>query len=236
MDTDMFSSQLQPQMDCSGKYPMLFSNYESYNIDNMFFIGSLMHSSDNKKSSGGFIHGFRYLIESFVRMNYTAFEYNKLETCDQVVETFMHRINVSSALYQMFGVLCDIFFKHESSFFHVEQVPLQYLLSNLNTKLNIPNTVVFIVTLEFNPVYETNLQKIGDKPTSIGRESNAQLLHPVVRIFDNKSKDMQGLSLQRLDLECDDIVHFDEHLTADFTNDKKYKNKFMRLIKSYGLD
>ena len=51
------------------KYPEINGKYESSNNTNLFFIGSLMHSLDCKKSSGGFIHGFRYLIKFFVNMN-----------------------------------------------------------------------------------------------------------------------------------------------------------------------
>jgi hypothetical protein len=52
------------------KLPKINTKYESVNNNNLFFIGSLMQSLDYKKSSGAFIHGFRYLIKGFVNINY----------------------------------------------------------------------------------------------------------------------------------------------------------------------
>ena len=41
------------------KYPSVSSWYEVTNVKNMFVAGTAMHSRDWRKSSGGFIHGFR---------------------------------------------------------------------------------------------------------------------------------------------------------------------------------
>ena len=43
-------------------------NFESVNVNNLFFVGPLMHYQDYRKSSGAFIHGFRYLIKSFISL------------------------------------------------------------------------------------------------------------------------------------------------------------------------
>lgn len=42
------------------KYPMIDGSYESIDYHNLFYAGTLTHSLDFRKSSGGFIHGFRY--------------------------------------------------------------------------------------------------------------------------------------------------------------------------------
>ena len=42
------------------KYPKIDAAFESVEYENMFFTGTATHSLDFRKSSGGFIHGFRY--------------------------------------------------------------------------------------------------------------------------------------------------------------------------------
>jgi cation diffusion facilitator CzcD-associated flavoprotein CzcO len=44
------------------KFPLLEDHYESFQFKNMYFIGVNSHGLDYKKSSGGFIHGFRYSV------------------------------------------------------------------------------------------------------------------------------------------------------------------------------
>ena len=69
-DTSMFDFNIQ--LTYNKKFPKINYNYESINNKNIYFIGSLMHSKDFKKSSGGFIHGFRYLLKLFVNLNYNV--------------------------------------------------------------------------------------------------------------------------------------------------------------------
>ena len=42
------------------KFPMIDGSYESIDYHNLFYAGTIAHSLDFRKSSGGFIHGFRY--------------------------------------------------------------------------------------------------------------------------------------------------------------------------------
>ena len=49
----------------SKKYPLIDGGYESTQFSNLYFGGTVAHSLDFRKSSGGFIHGFRYAGKSF---------------------------------------------------------------------------------------------------------------------------------------------------------------------------
>ena len=42
------------------KYPKINGDFQSYDYKNVYFAGTIAHSLDFRKSSGGFIHGFRY--------------------------------------------------------------------------------------------------------------------------------------------------------------------------------
>lgn len=47
------------------KYPKINYDYESTDYENLYFAGTVAHSLDFRKSSGGFIHGFRYTSRWF---------------------------------------------------------------------------------------------------------------------------------------------------------------------------
>ena len=56
-------SDIKPRT-CKGrknKFPVITPDYMSVSAPNMYFAGGLTHSLDFRKSSGGFIHGFRYM-------------------------------------------------------------------------------------------------------------------------------------------------------------------------------
>uniref|UniRef100_A0A6C0I287 FAD/NAD(P)-binding domain-containing protein n=1 Tax=viral metagenome TaxID=1070528 RepID=A0A6C0I287_9ZZZZ len=107
----------------SDKYPALGLNYGSINNKNLFFIGAAMHGFDYGKSSGGFIHGFRYLIKSCIHQLFGLSTKNSFKKFDIInkngfnyleytkfINFIIERINTASSLYQMFGVLSDKFY------------------------------------------------------------------------------------------------------------------------------
>ena len=240
-DDSMFDETLKPALHDEQKYPMINGMYESYNIPNLFFIGALMHSFDFKKSSGGFIHGFRYLIVNFVKINYTSFQPLLCNNIDDLSFHFSKRINTSSALYQMHGQLCDVFYKMDQYYIYFEQVPLSYIFTMLNTKIYIPLTHIFILTLEYGTKIESDLKDLGKSVSGIGNESQAILLHPVIRVYNNIYDTFVGcnptfeptyLNLKHIS-GLTDIQHFDEELLTNFKSKKIYYDKFKRIVKSY---
>ena len=50
------------------KYAAMKNNYESTRVQNMFFAGTNTHIRDFRKSSGAFIHGFRYTVRALHRL------------------------------------------------------------------------------------------------------------------------------------------------------------------------
>jgi hypothetical protein len=208
----------------NNKYPSIKNNYESINNKNLYFIGSLMHSLDFRYSSGGFIHGFRYLIKAFINLNYNImfenkeFDFNNIYDCNVLCEYIINRINTSSDLYQMFGVVSDIIY------YNVKNKKITYF-HNIPFNAHIPiqdnNHLFFVITLEYGDNKVTDIFKIGRKVSSIGTESNSTLIHPVIKIYNSYPYYLI------------DIIHFDEDLFAEFNDKNKYYNKLFRIIKSY---
>jgi hypothetical protein len=219
-DDSIFNFKLN--LTVNKKYPEIKINYESSNNQNLYFIGALMHSEDYRKSSGGFIHGFRYLIKSFFNMNYPVpFEKNDftISTFEDLIlfaKFILDRINNSSDLYQMFYYINDIFY------FNIQSKNIVYY-KNIKKNLELENdyNLYFTLSLEFGPKV-TNILEIGNPTTSIGTETNSVLIHPIIRIFTNQKV-------------CIDVVHFDEDLFAEFHDASKYFYKLLRTLKPYLL-
>ena len=224
MDTSIFSLELALTDD--KKYPAINQKYESVNNPNLFFIGSLMHSLDYKISSGGFIHGFRYLIEYFFHLNFDrAFDMQRFakKNMNSLVNHIIYKINYTSALYQMYGQLVDVFIYNSTKeeITYVNNVHYSFLGTHPSNE----TLTYFVVSLEYsNKEPETDITKIGGRFTSIGKESNAVLLHPVLRVLKDTPEINKALV---------DEIHFDEDLYARFSGKDKYIEKLTRALKMF---
>ena len=207
----------------NNKFPLINYNFESVNNKNLFFIGSLMHSVDFRKSSGGFLSGFRYLIKFFININYqipfdyVEFNFTTKDDIIKLVDHIIYRINTSSDIYQMFGYLGDIFY------YNLQEGKVHYFKNvhiHGNYFKNDINIIIFKLTLDFGE-RETDIMKIGEKKSFIGSESRAHLIHPILKIYNSHP------------LSIIDIIHFDEELFSEFTDTSKYHEKLFRILKSF---
>ena len=207
------------------KYPEIKANFESVNNNNLFFIGSIMHSLDFRKSSGGFIHGFRYLIKLFTQINYNdiipfeiiKFKFNgSLDFYDDLCKHILYRINNSASLYQMFGTMCDLFYydKNNKEIIYYNNLTKNYIN---NMMPNLPK-LYNIVQLDYGDK-EYDIRKISNF-----NKYNPTFIHPEILIIE-KDNDTTKLI---------DKIIIEEDLFADFSN-KKYKDKIMRTIKGCNL-
>lgn len=208
------------------KYPAIKNNYESPNNPNLFFIGALMHSLDFKKSSGGFIHGFRYLINYFYQLNYSQSFYVKTfkvkENFKPLLDFLYERMNRSSALYQMYGQMSDIFY-HD-----IKNGEVVYYLNVHGSLLDNPifkdiHHTFYTLTLEYGDTIIKQIDKLGANDVSIGKESYSYLLHPILNIYTPSDS---GKTLV-------EKVHFSEDLLADFSNKNKYYEKMGRTLRMF---
>jgi len=223
-DTSIFGFELT--LTENMKYPEINHRYESVNNPNLYFIGALMHSHDYKISSGGFIHGFRYLIDYFFHLNYDRkFDIQRFTTknLNTLVNHILYKINYTSALYQMYGQLVDIFIYNSSKtdITYVNNVHYSFLTTHPSNE----TLTYFVVSLEYSAKEpETDITKLGGRFTSTGKESHAVLLHPVIRVL----KDTPTINKSLVD-----EIHFDEDLFARFSSKEKYIDKLSRTLKMF---
>jgi thioredoxin reductase len=222
-DTSIFDLDLK--LTINGKYPHITGKYESVNNEGLFFIGALMHSHDYKQSSGGFIHGFRYLIKYFFNIHYKSnisIKTFQKASPTKLVSHIVDRLNTASSLYQMYSNMVDIFIINttQNDILYIEDVTQKFAESDVPQ----PKMLYGVITLEYGlerPV--TDMMTIFGRDTEIGRECKARYIHPVIRVYREKV-DREHLV---------DEIHFDEDLFAKFTDINKYTNKLLRALKMF---
>ena len=209
------------------KYPKINYKYESDNNKNLYFIGTLMHSLDYKISSGGFIHGFRYLIKYFVNLNYDRlfniidFNYKNLE---DIVNHVIYKINNTSPMYQMHRILGDIicFDKNTKEIKYINDVSTDFFIFN---KIFPDNTdkIFITITLEFANEKINDIKSLGLKFSSIGFENKSKYIHPIFRVYNINNKIEKLIEEQ----------HLDEDLNAEFTNNNLYFDRILRILRMF---
>ena len=208
----------------NNKFPLTKYNYESSNNNNLFFIGSLMHSKDYLKSSGGFIHGFRYLIKLFTQINYNIdycikeFNFNGNMLCyNELANYIEYRINNASSIYQMFGILGDVFYydKTQKKIIYIQDQTIQ----NIMVMPQLINIDCFnVINLEYGDNL-TNIKEIGGF-----NKYNPSLLHLKIYIYEKRN----GVPILQ------DRITFEEDLIAQFNN-YNIKNKIKQTLKMCNL-
>lgn len=206
------------------KYPSISTSYESTNNKNIFFIGSLMHSLDYKKSSGGFIHGFRYLIRFFYQLNYSnQFDvqtFNVKNNFKPLLDFLYERMNRSSTLYQMYGQMSDIFY-HDMNKGEVVYYSNVHRSLVTHPMFQEKNHYFYGLTFQYGDIIIKEIDKLGRNDVSIGKECISYLLHPILTVFSPQYKNLV------------DQVHFSEDLLADFSNKEKYYEKMGRALRMF---
>lgn len=194
----------------NGKYPAVKHTYESINNQNLFFVGTLMHSLDCKISAGGFIHGFRYLIKFFVESLYDKHILLKFTTNLSLATHIYDRFNKSSSLYLMFNFMCDVVVIENGEFLYTEGLTLEAIKN-----LKVSHMVIQLRTKKFNSIDEFFTQ---------GQNYNidSKFLHPYIKIVAKNSK-------------IDEEIMFHEDTLAMF-DDLKVFHKVLATVDKFSVN
>lgn len=221
-----------------GHLPDITPEYESTSHQGLYFIGSLSHALEKGKSSGGFIHGFRYVIRYFYQLHYLEsfpIRYvdimkdtnsldqlvnNQLDLTEFSQQLFIH-LNQTSAMYQMYGLIATIFYREGDRMKMVMDV--SHYLYTYTVRHNHPiqdmNEYVFCITLEYGKEKNLLMNRVGLKESTTGTEHLSKLLHPVIRVYRHH--------------EFIKEYHFDEDLLAKFIHPIVYHKRLIDIITPY---
>merc|ERR1719424_1131672 len=147
-DTSFYHESIAPKRCVRDKYPVSGPGYESPDTPGLFFAGTRAHYRDYRKSSGGFIHGFRYTARALHRWlgETTANRMWPMTAVrrhpKQITEKVMERVGSSSGLYQMFSELTELLVvsgspKSKAGEFlgYLEEVPIALIPELLETSI-----------------------------------------------------------------------------------------------------
>lgn len=184
MDPSIFDDSCRPALCIDDRFPAQTAEWESVNIPDLFYAGVLMHARDFKRTTSGFIHGFRYNVRALHRVfeqRYHAEPWPRAEVAadpEGLADAFLERINQTSALWQQFGFLGDLYTIEDGERAHRrEEIPLDLLGEQYLPELR----EAYVVTLEFGKVVGDpfNIQRSPDPE----RAEESVFLHPVIRHY-----------------------------------------------------
>ncbi len=189
-DPSIFAEDCRPELVISDRFPAQTSEWESTNVKGLYFAGTLMQVRDFKKSTSGFIHGFRYGIRALHRIleqKYHSIPWPHRDLPPQpqaLMEAVIERVNRTSGLWQQFGFLCDlIVLSQDQRARYYEELSIDYVRESEFGAAE----RYFTVSLEYGPDHD----KLDPFDIAIGRiaqddperSHQGRYLHPVVRFY-----------------------------------------------------
>ena len=186
-DDSIFDDTCRPELVISDRFPAQTEQWESVNVPGLYFAGTLSQVRDFKKSTSGFIHGFRYAVRALhkileLRYADTPWPATKVDAAPEpITDAIIARVNRTSALWQQFGFLADVVTVAGHDARYHDEVPVDYFTrAGLGAADH-----AFVVTLEYGPdhdrvdPFDITVSRIAqDTP---GQAHDAAYLHPVVR-------------------------------------------------------
>jgi thioredoxin reductase len=215
LDDTIFGEGARPELTINDRFPQLTAEWESVNVPDLFFAGTLTQVRDFKKYTSAFIHGFRYGVRALSRVLGRRYDgapwpYRTLPAeAGAIADALLDRLNHTSALWQQFGFLCDfvsVASGEDTARYH-EEMPFDLLHE---PGYGATGDVV-TVSLEYGAGHAA----IDPFDVQAGREWEAdptredRYLHPVVRHF--------------RDGELVAVKHLPEQIYNEWTAEDEYR-------------
>jgi thioredoxin reductase len=192
-DASIFDGSCRPELTINDRFPAQNSGWESVNVPDLHFAGTLTQMRDFKKSTSGFIHGFRYGVRALHHMlewrhHGIAWPHRTLPADPgAVADAILERVNRTSALWQQFGLLADVVSlaagPGEAGPRYQEEVPVDFAHEYADEEGF--GERYLTVTLEYGPdhdlhdPFDINVGRIAQSDAAASDQG--RYLHPVVR-------------------------------------------------------
>jgi thioredoxin reductase len=210
-DDTIFDPSCRPEMTVNGRFPNQTSAWESTNVADLYFAGTLMQMRDYRKSTSGFVHGFRYNVRALHRIFEQRYHgrpwpgRTMAATPEDLTAAVIDRVNRTSALWQQFGFLCDVLTVDGRTATHHEELPVDYVHDGEFGG----HDHYYLVTLEYGPHHVApdpfNVTRI--ERHDHGRANDSNFLHPVVRRFAGGDLGAEHHVIEDLQAEWREDVH-----------------------------
>jgi len=187
-DASIFEEGCRPRLTIKDRFPEQTSEWESTNVTDLYFAGTLTQMRDFKKTTSGFIHGFRYNVRCLHRIlagKYYGEEWPSRPVqldAESLTGAVIGRVNRTSALWQQFGFICDlIVVAPGGGARYYEEVPVDYVRSSEFGA----GDHYYTVTLEYGPeeAFEDPFAAQRVPRDDAERSHQSNFLHPIIRRF-----------------------------------------------------
>ena len=185
-DGSIFDPSCQPDLAYGGALPAMTSEWESTNIRDLYFLGTLMQMRDRKKTMSSFIHGFRHNLAALDQMfdrKYRGKDWQQVSEiplepkalADKVIE----RVSTAPAMFLQPGFLCDLLSisREENRAFYYEDMPRDYIRDTEGSR----HDDFDVISLEYGHV--DGYHDPFAMPRGVGVVEDFYL-HPILRRFE----------------------------------------------------
>lgn len=207
-DGSIFDDSCCPATAIDDRFPAQTSAWESVNVPGLYFAGTLMQMRDFKKKQSGFIHGFRYNIKMLHSLLELKYEGQPLpRRCisadpESITDAIIKRVNLTSALWQQTGYMCDLVVVHndEKTAEYYEDLTLDYVADHFSQEDR-----YYTITLEFGQeridAAHDVFQVARPHKNDVSHADQSTGIHPIVRRY-----------------RCGDLLHV-HHVIEDFASE-----------------
>ncbi len=184
-DTSIFVDTCRPELAYNGKLPTMTCEWESTNVKDLYFAGTLTQMRDYQKTMSNVVHGFRFnthFLSQLLAYKYhnTAFPHRDIRRdAVEMTRYILERFSESAALFLQPGFLCDLLVLPQSiqAVHCFTNVPLDYVYE----KWLAVGGHFYTLSLEYGH-YEGSPRHLVRDPDP-HQAHNDIYLHPVVRHF-----------------------------------------------------
>jgi len=185
----LFPSDTAPAADARSKFYDLDATWQT-TVPGLYCIGTSMQARDHRAATS-FIHGFRYNVRTLfhlleekhhgVDLPARHFPVRGEDDVDELAAYLVTRLSVTSALYQQFGVLCDVLLLDDDQVRVCPELPVDYVRER--PRMGDAENMV-VVTLEYGfHRYPSREPLDFILPADFGHPETSAFLHPVFRQY-----------------------------------------------------
>jgi thioredoxin reductase len=185
MDTSVFDASCRPEMIRDGRFPGSRPDWQSSNVDGLYFAGTIAQARDSRHASSPFIDGFRYNLRTFTallreRYDGVPLPYDVVAADPAALtELVLDRVNWSSALWTQFEYFCDAYVSDAATghLRHYQDLPEDYAVTRFEGESH-----YYTVGLRWGRDDYGDVFAIDRHPTP-DRARESAFIHPVIRRY-----------------------------------------------------
>lgn len=185
-DFGIFDETCTPRRRSGGRLPAMTCEWESVNVPNLFFIGTLMQARDYRKTMSAFIHGFRHNIIALVKIlavrdgrDGWPGQRRLSAKSGELTQLLLERLSTSAPLLLQPGFFGDVVLPGPDRLldYHPD-VPVDHVLER-----TLPSHVgpLYLATLEYGR-HDDSIDPLA-MPRGLGVKEDFYL-HPIIRRYD----------------------------------------------------